>query len=54
MASPHVYEEVFSKTEVEMAATSSSELTFVDEDDSPVAFLRIAHENSERSTFECQ
>ena len=30
-----------------MAATSSSDLTFVDEDDLPVAFLRIAHEDSE-------
>lgn len=30
-----------------MAANSSSELTFVDEDDLPVAFLRIAHEDSE-------
>ena len=30
-----------------MAATSSSELTFVDEDDLPVAFLRIAHADSE-------
>lgn len=30
-----------------MAATSSSEFTFVDEDDLPVAFLRIAHEDSE-------
>lgn len=47
MASPYVYEEVSYKTEVEMAANSSSELTFVDEDDLPVAFLRIAHEDSE-------
>ena len=30
-----------------MAATSSSELTFVDEDDLPVAFLCIAHEDAE-------
>ena len=34
-----------------MAATLSSELTFVDEDDLPVAFLRIAHEDSENETL---
>lgn len=30
-----------------MAASLSCELTFVDEDDLPVAFLRIAHKDSE-------
>ena len=37
----------FPEYQDEMAATSSSELTFVDEDDLPVAFLRIARADSE-------